>query len=723
MIEISVIAEGLAGLRSGETHDPHAILGRRVTGDTVELRLWRPGANSVELLSDPPVALAEIASGIFSADVGASSAPIAARYRAVDGDGIQRVFVDPYGFLPTLGELDLHLIAEGRHEDLGLVMGAREVELEAVIGIAFSVWAPSARSVAVVGDFNGWDDYRHPMRSLGASGIWEVFIPEASVGDCYKFSVLGADGARREKADPGAHQVEVPPRTASVVAPRPAHRWGDQAYLGQSRTPHRDAMSIYEMHLSSWRRHDDGRSLGYRELADVLPAYLSDLGFTHVEFMPVMAHPFDGSWGYQTTGYFAPHAPLGTPDELRLLIDRLHQADIGVILDWAPAHFARDAWALDHFDGTALYEHADPLRGEHPDWGTKVFNHGRTEVRNFLTASAWYWLGQYHADGLRVDAVASMLYRDYSRKAGEWVPGPDGGREDHDAVEFLRDLNRVTHRRRPGAIMAAEESTAWPGVSRPIELGGLGFGMKWNMGWMHDTLDYFQRDPVHRVHHHSQLTFGLLYAFSENFILPLSHDEVVHGKGSLLSKMPGDPWQRFANLRALYGHMWAHPGKKLIFMGSELAQLDEWSHEGQLPWHLSADRNHAGMSNLVRDLNRVYRAHPPLYERDSEPSGFAWLDGDEAAANVLAYARFADDDVVVCVANLSPVPRDGFRVALPTGGAWREILNTDSTSYGGSGVGNLGRVEAQATPWRGREWSASVTLPPLGVLWLAPETS
>ena len=723
MIELTRVAEALAGLRSGQTHDPHAILGRRFDGETVELRIWRPGANSVELLSQAPVNLPEISSGLFAANVDVADAPIGARYRVVDADGIERTFVDPYGFLPTLGELDLHLIAEGRHEDLGLVMGAREVEMETIVGIGFSVWAPSARSVAVVGDFNGWDGYRHPMRSLGGSGIWELFIPEASVGDCYKFSVLGSDGARREKADPIAHQVEVPPRTASVVAGRGSHRWEDDAFMRRVRTPHVEPMSIYEMHLSSWRRNDDGTPMTYRDLAEVLPSYLADLGFTHVEFMPVMAHPFDGSWGYQTTGYFAPHAPLGPPDDLRLLIDRLHQVDIGVILDWAPAHFARDSWALDLFDGSALYEHADPLRGEHPDWGTKVFNHGRTEVRNFLTASAWYWLGEYHADGLRVDAVASMLYRDYSRKAGEWVPGPDGGREDHDAVEFLRELNRVAHRRRPGVVMAAEESTAWPGVSRPVELGGLGFGMKWNMGWMHDTLDYFQRDPVHRVHHHSQLTFGLLYAFSENFVLPLSHDEVVHGKGSLLSKMPGDPWQRLANLRALYGHMWAHPGKKLIFMGAELAQPDEWSHEGQLPWHLTAERPHAGVVNLVRDLNRTYAAHPALYERDSEPSGFAWLDADEAAANVIAYARFADDDTVVCVANLSPVPRDGFRVALPIGGRWREILNTDSTVYGGSGVGNLGTVDAEARPWRGREWSASLTLPPLGVLWLAPETS
>jgi 1,4-alpha-glucan branching enzyme len=584
-------------------------------------------------------------------------------------------------------------------------------------GVAFAVWAPNATAVSVVGDFDDWDGRADPLRQVGVSGIWEGLVQGAKHGDRYKYEVHPRSGSPSLRADPVAFAAEVPPQTASVVY-ESRYEWGDEEWLERRRAakPHVEPLNIYEVHLGSWRLGSNFRSAG--ELA----AYVRDVGFTHVELMPVMHHPFSGSWGYQVTGYFAPNAAWGEPDDLRAFIDTMHQAGIGVILDWVPAHFPRDEWALARFDGTALYEHEDPRRGAHPDWGTLVFNFGRNEVRNFLLANALYWLKEFHADGLRVDAVASMLYLDYSRKPGEWVPNEFGGREDLDAVSFLKELNELAHAREPGVIMAAEESTAWPGVSRPVYLGGLGFGFKWNMGWMHDTLQYFQNDPVYRRYHHHELTFSMVYAFSENFILPLSHDEVVHGKRALLAKMPGDRWQQLANLRALYGFMWAHPGKKLLFMGGELAQEREWDAESSVDWHLLDRAEHVGVQTLVRDLNRLYRDRPALWESDHSSEGFRWIEPNDADANVVAFARLAADgeDVLACVCNFSPVPRGSYRLGLPRAGTWREVLNTDSRYYGGSDAGSLGVLEAEPIPWHGQQVSAELTLPPLATVWLVP---
>jgi 1,4-alpha-glucan branching enzyme len=618
-----------------------------------------------------------------------------------------------------MGELDLHLAGEGRHETLYEKLGAHVTD----DGVAFAVWAPNAAKVSVVGDWNDWDGSVDPMEQRGVSGIWEAVVPEAREGSLYRFEITTSEGRVLLKSDPYAFATETPPANASrVFASR--HEWGDEAWFERRRAAEvlAQPLSIYEVHLGSWRRTPDGEPLSYRDLARQLADYVAELGFTHVELLPVMEHPYSGSWGYQVSGYFAPTARFGDPDEFRWFVDHLHQNGIGVILDWVPAHFPRDDWALARFDGTALYEHEDPRRGAHPDWGTLVFNYGRNEVRNFLLANALYWLREFHADGIRVDAVASMLYLDYSRAEGEWVPNEFGGREDLDAVEFLKELNLLVHGREPGVISAAEESTAWPGVSRPTHLGGLGFGFKWNMGWMHDTLDYFERDPVYRRFHHHQLTFSLMYAFSENFVLPLSHDEVVHGKRSLIDKMPGDRWQKLANLRALYAYMWAHPGKKLLFMGGELAQWGEWDAESSLDWHLLDDRDHQGVRTLVRDLNRIYRETHALWEIDFEPGGFRWLEPNDAANNVLAFARLGSvrKRELVCVLNLSPLPRYGYRVGMPTGGRWHEVLNTDSDHYGGSGVGNLGSVEAEDIAWHDQPHSAELTLPPLGAVWLAP---
>ena len=617
----------------------------------------------------------------------------------------------------VLGELDLHLLGEGRHERLWERLGAHPLDAEDA-GVRFAVWAPNARAVSVVGDWNSWAEGVDALEPQESSGVWAGVAAHAREGHAYKLAVHGADGVTRLKADPLAFRAEEPPATASVVY-RSRYAWSDDDWLTRRRgtDPLRAPMSAYEVHAGSWRQ-----GLGWRDLADELGDHVEELGFTHVELMPVMQHPFGPSWGYQVTGYYAPQATLGTPDDLRGFVDALHGRGIGVILDWVPAHFPRDDWALARFDGTALYEHADPRRGAHPDWGTLVFNLGRHEVRNFLLANALYWLEEFHADGLRVDAVASMLYLDYSREAGEWLPNRYGGREDLDAVAFLQELNAVVHAAEPGVVMVAEESTAWPGVSRPTDVGGLGFTFKWNMGWMHDTLEYVSKEPVHRRWHHDDATFSLIYAWDENFVLPLSHDEVVHGKGALLRKLPGDEWQQFATLRALYGHMWAHPGKQLLFMGSELGQGTEWSESGSLDWYVLDYPLHRGVLRCVSDLNRVYRAEPALWELDHRPEGFEWLVGDAREDNVLAYARFSADRsrVLACIANLSPVVRHHWRVPLPVGGRWREVLNTDAAEYGGSGVGNLGAVDAVEEPFHGRPFSAAVTIPPLAAVWLAP---
>jgi 1,4-alpha-glucan branching enzyme len=622
----------------------------------------------------------------------------------------------------TFGELDVYLAREGRHERLYEKLGAHV----APGGVTFAVWAPTARAVSVVGDFNGWDPGAHPLQNIGDAGIWTALVAGAEAGQRYKYAVTGADGRTMQKADPFAFATEVPPHTASVIYAS-TYEWHDAEWIARRHAdePHGRPISIYEVHVGSWRLNplEGNRSLRYDELAQELADYALDLGFTHIELMPVMEHPFSGSWGYQVTGFFAPTSRFGTPDDFRAFVDTLHQRGLGVIVDWVPAHFPRDDWALARFDGTALYEHEDPRRGAHPDWGTLVFNFGRHEVRNFLLASALFWLREMHVDGLRVDAVASMLYLDYSRREGEWIPNVFGGREDLDAVSFLKELNEVVHGREPGVISAAEESTAWPGVSRPTYVGGLGFGFKWNMGWMHDTLEYFRREPVYRRYHHHQLTFSLMYAFSENFILPLSHDEVVHGKGSLLGKMPGDRWQQFANLRSLYAYMWAHPGKKLLFMGGEFAQSDEWSHDRSLDWHLLEQKEHAGVHALVAELNRVYQNEPALWERDDDHTGFLWLEANDANNNVLAFARFGSGTTrpLVCVCNLSPEVRRDYRVGLPSPGRWTEVLNTDSTYYGGSDVGNLGGVTCEPHAWHEQPFSAVLTLPPLAVLWLVPE--
>ena len=632
----------------------------------------------------------------------------------------------PHEFAPTIGELDLYLVGEGRHEELWRVMGAHVRAHEGVAGTSFAVWAPNARQVSVVGDFNGWDGRAHPLRRLGSSGIWEVFVPGAGSGAHYKYEVVTAQGHLVLKADPFAFAMEPPPGTASIVFDS-AHIWDDAAWLERraATDPTNRPLSVYECHLGSWRRvpEEGNRPLTYRELAQQLPDYLAELGFTHVELLPVAEHPFTGSWGYQVSAYFAPTARHGSPDDFRALVDALHCRGIGVIVDWVPAHFPKDDWALARFDGTALYEHVDPRKGEHPDWGTLVFNFGRHEVRNFLLANALYWLEELHVDGLRVDAVASMLYLDYSRAEGEWVPNRYGGRENLEAVDFLKEVNAVVYARCPGVMTIAEESTAWPGVSRPTHLGGLGFGFKWNMGWMHDTLAYFGKERVHRKYHHNQLTFGLMYAWSENFVLSLSHDEVVHLKGSLLAKLPGDRWQQLANLRALYAWMWAHPGKQLLFMGGELAQETEWDHDGSLDWHVLQGDGHRGVQDLVRALNRLYADEPALWERDFTPEGFRWIDANDSDGNVFSFLRFgasADARPLACIANLAPVVRPDYRIGLPAGGEWEVVLDTDDSRFDGSGAGPGPTITAGDIGGHGLAHSATLTLPPLAVVWLAP---
>ncbi|MDA8391557.1 MAG: 1,4-alpha-glucan branching protein GlgB [Actinomycetota bacterium] len=741
----------MAGLHS----EPHRVLGMH----NGVVRTRHPSATAVRLLlaSGASIQMENEGEGLFAAQVpdapsdrqdgesakgggdvisidgatdGAEEAPY--RFEATLADGSTSVYDDPYRLWPTLGDLDLHLFGEGRHRRPWDVLGAHHRVHQGVSGTAFAVWAPGARSVRVVGDWNGWDGRTHPMRSMGSSGVWEIFVPGVVPGARYKYEIQSGSGGVMLKADPMARQCEKPPATASIVPGPSAHRWTDGEWLRRRADvpwPGRERMSIYELHVASWRRvpEEGNRPLTYRELAEQLPDYVERLGFTHVEMMPLAAHPFEGSWGYQVSSYYAASPRYGSADDLKALVDALHAKGIGVILDWVPAHFPKDEWALARFDGTALYEHEDPRQGEQMDWGTLVFNLGRHEVRNFLTGNALYWIEEFHIDGLRVDAVASMLYLDYSRRQGEWVPNRFGGRENLEAVEFIRELNEVVPANCPGAITIAEESTAWPAVSRPTWLGGLGFSFKWNMGWMHDTLRYFSKESIHRRWHHNDLTFGLLYAFTENFVLPLSHDEVVHGKGSLLAKMPGDYWQQLANLRALYAWMWAHPGKKLLFMGGELAQGAEWNHAGSLDWHLLDQPGHRGMQSLVADLNHLSAEAPSLWREDFESEGFRWIDAADSDSNVISFMRFADGEnraapggKLACVANLSPVVRYGYRIGLPSAGTWKELLNTDASAYGGSGVGNMGSVVSEPVPWHGFEASAELTLPPLAVLWFVP---
>jgi 1,4-alpha-glucan branching enzyme len=609
----------------------------------------------------------------------------------------------------SLGELDLYLIAEGRHEQLWKALGAqvKRDEAGALLGTAFSVWAPNAHAVSLIGDHNYWDRNAHQMHRIGSSGIWEIFVADINAGTKYKFAVCGIDGRWVDHADPMARATEIPPLTASVVE-ESNYQWNDQAWIDQRSQfqAWRSAVSVYEVHLGSWKI-----GLSYKELAVELVDYIQQQGFTHVEFLPVTEHPYGPSWGYQVTSFFAPTSRFGSPDEFRFLVDALHNAGIGVILDWVPAHFPKDEWALAKFDGTALYEHADPRLGEHPDWGTLIFNFGRNEVRNFLVASALYWLTEFHIDGLRVDAVASMLYLDYSREEGQWLPNVNGGRENLEAVQLLQEATSTAYKTHPGIMMIAEESTAWSGVTADTSGGGLGFGFKWNMGWMHDTLQYLSQEPVHRVYHHNEITFSILYAWSENFMLPLSHDEVVHGKGQLVNKFPGDRWQKLATLRALYGFMWAHPGKKLLFMGSEFAQNDEWNESAGLQWHLTEYAEHQGVQKSVAELNAIYKSTPALWEKDTNPEGFTWLVGNDGAANVIAFARWDEyASALVSVTNFSPVPHENYQLPFPNAGIWSEVLNTDDVSFGGSGVSNEPVIV-------GASQIASVRIPPLATVW------
>jgi 1,4-alpha-glucan branching enzyme len=649
------------------------------------------------------------------------------QFCSVNQAGEQTTMHDPYSFPNLLTDYDLHLLGEGRHWDSYRRLGAHVREIHGIKGVNFAVWAPNAESVSVIGDFNGWDRRKHAMRKHIPGGIWELFVPDMQLGTLYKFSVKARGGNVVEKCDPYGFAAEVPPLTANIVADLDSYQWNDQSWLEERKTRNclNAPLSIYEVHLGSWNRNHDGGCewMNYRELAHRLAGYCEMMGFTHIELMPISEHPFTGSWGYQTVGYYAATSRYGSPEDFQYFVDYLHQHNIGVLIDWVPAHFPKDSHGLDFFDGTALYEHADPRQGEHPDWGTKIFNYGRNEVRNFLTSNALFWLDKYHIDGLRVDAVASMLYLDYSRNAGEWIPNQYGGRENLEAIHFVKEFNEQVHLQYPGVLTIAEESTAWGGVSRPTYLGGLGFSMKWNMGWMNDTLRYFRHEPIHRGYHHDELTFSLIYAFTENFVLPFSHDEVVHGKGSLLDQMPGDLWQRFANLRLLYGYQWTHPGKKLSFMGGEIAQWNEWNHDSDLQWDLLQWESHQGIQRLMGDLNRLYTREPALHELDFDSAGFEWVDCHNHNDSVLIYLRRAksSSDFVLVACNFTPVVRQNYRIGVPEGGWYQELFNTDSAYYGGSNVGNFPGLEAEASESHGRPFSLALTLPPLSVVVLKPQ--
>jgi 1,4-alpha-glucan branching enzyme len=714
-------AEAMA---EGTLTDPFALLGPHQSPQGWVIRTYVPGAIGIEAVaaSDGKL-LGQLDSvevdGLFE---GLMRDRVPYLLRIAWPGGTQET-EDPYAFGLLLGDLDLHLFNEGRHFGLADAFGAKVMTVDGVRGVRFAVWAPNARRVAVVGDFNSWDRRRHPMRARYPAGVWELFVPRIGAGVRYKFDIIGPSGAHLpQKADPVARQTEPPPATASVVAPPLRYAWRDHHWMTSRAKRHApDApISIFEAHLGSWaiRRDGDGKTV-WDEAIDRLVPYAVDMGFTHVELLPITEHPFGGSWGYQPLGLFAPTARYGAPEDFARFVDAVHDAGIGVILDWVPAHFPTDPHGLARFDGTALYEHLDPREGFHHDWNTLIYNFGRREVQGFLIASALFWLETFHVDGLRVDAVASMLYRDYSRAPGEWIPNVHGGRENLEAIAFLRHLNTVVHERCPDAMMIAEESTAWPGVTRPVAEGGLGFSYKWNMGWMHDTLRYMAHDPVHRPYHHDDITFGLLYAFSERFILPLSHDEVVHGKRSLIGKMPGDAWQRFANLRAYLGFMWAHPGKKLLFMGGEIAQEHEWSHDDEIQWYRLDNPAHAGVQRLVRDVNRLYAAEPALHARDTEPEGFRWIIGDDRANSVFAFVRLAKDAApILAVCNMTPVPRLNYRIGVPHPGAWRELFNSDSGLYGGSNMGNAGAAHTASIAMHGEPQALELVLPPLSTLLL-----
>ncbi|MFA5242144.1 MAG: 1,4-alpha-glucan branching protein GlgB [Sulfuricella sp.] len=715
----------LKALLKARHHDPFAFLGLHQEGDAWSVRAFLPFEQRVEIfLAGKWLLLEKIhPDGVFFWHGNEKPEP-PYRLRVPRNEGYHEFF-DPYAFPQQISEMDLYLLGAGRLHQGYRILGAQHTTHLGIAGIRFAVWAPNAERVSVVGDFNHWDGRAHPMRSLGSSGVWELFIPELAAGSFYKFEIRNRhSGQILTKTDPYGQEYELRPGTAAKVPTPTNHSWGDQAWMKQRQELDwlHAPFNVYEIHAGSWKRHLDGRFYNWRELAEHLVPYATNMGYTHIELMPVSEHPLDESWGYQATGYFGPTSRFGTPDDFRFFVDACHQANIGVILDWVPAHFPQDSWALARFDGTALYEHEDPRLGFHQDWGTHIFNYGRHEVQSFLLSSAHYWLSEFHLDGLRVDAVASMLYLDYSRKADEWIPNKYGGRENLDAIEFLRSLNIMVHDDFPGALTFAEESTSWPMVSRPVYLGGLGFSMKWNMGWMNDTLRYMLHEPVHRRFHHNELTFGQLYAYTENFMLPFSHDEVVHGKGSLLDKMPGDTWQKFANLRLLLTYQIAYPGKKLNFMGNEIGQGREWRVGGEIDWSLLQYHWHKGVQDLSRDLNRLYRNTPALHQQDFEVSGFSWVDCHDADHSILSFLRWGKDgSVVVVVLNFTPVARQGYRIGAPRAGRYQEIFNSDSAYYGGSNAGNGVGMETQEQPWMGFEQSLVITIPPLSGIILAPE--
>lgn len=713
--------KALAQARHG---DPFAVLGSHKSGRGRWISTFQPTAVEVfALIGDAEKPLPRLSGDLFAGPVAAGAYRLKVRY---DG-GAEHVFDDPYALGPNLSEFDQYLMGEGTHRELWRALGAHIGSHEGASGTHFAVWAPNAQRVSVVGEFNIWDGRRHPMRRVGATGVWEIFLPGVGDGTLYKYEILGADGSIGQKADPVGFGSQHPPEKASVVRDISGYGWQDADWMAKraGRADRAAPISIYEVHLGSWRRRWDegGRPLSYKELAWELIEYVTWMGFTHIELLPVSEFPFDGSWGYQPVGLYAPTIRFGPPHEFRDLIEAAHEAGLGVLLDWVPGHFPSDAHGLVQFDGTPLYEHADPREGFHQDWNTLIYNYGRTEVRNFLVSNALYWMEEYHLDGLRVDAVASMLYRDYSREDGQWVPNKDGGRENYEAIDFLKEMNVAVYGAHLGVMTVAEESTSFPAVSQPVHAGGLGFGYKWNMGWMNDTLSYMERDPIHRQHHHDQMTFGIHYAFSENFILPISHDEVVHGKGSMLAKMPGNEAEKFANLRAYYGFMWAHPGKKLLFMGCEFAQPEEWNHEAALSWDLCDAPAHKGVQRLVKDLNAVYRATPALHVKDCDAEGFQWISSD-AAQSTLGFVRRGNggDAPVVVMCNFTPVTREGFEVGVPVLGHWEEVLNTDSDLYGGGNLGNLGGCDASDSPRDGQPASITLTLPPLSTVILRLKT-
>jgi 1,4-alpha-glucan branching enzyme len=703
--------------------NPFAVLGKHVTGKDAVVRVHIPLAAGVTIAEGQLEMTRVPNTDLF--EWRGEAAKVPDHYRIIwrDQEGREHIAHDPYNYPQQVSDYDTHLFGEGKHWHAYRFLGSREHEVDGVAGVLFAVWAPNAERVSVVGELNRWDGRRHPMRLHEGKGIWELFIPDLEPGTLYKYEIRNRQtGQVFLKSDPYGQLFELRPKTASIVPPRPTHVWQDADWL--ERRQHNDwqhtPMSVYEVHLGSWQRGVEGEFLDYREYAHRLVEYVKELGFSHIELLPITEHPFDLSWGYQTTGYYAPTSRFGSPDDFRAFVDHCHQHDIGVILDWVPAHFPKDAHGLARFDGTALYEHADPRKGEHLDWSTLIFNFGRHEVKNFLLSSALYWLEEFHIDGLRVDAVASMLYLDYSRT--EWIPNQYGGRENLEAIEFLRELNAVAHAQVPGVVVVAEESTAWPQVTKPTYVGGLGFDIKWNMGWMNDTLRYIAKEPIHRKYHHDMLTFSMLYAFTENFMLPFSHDEVVHGKGSMLNKMPGDEWQRFANLRLLYTYMFTHPGKKLLFMGTEFGQGQEWNSASVLDWWVLQFPYHDGVQRLVRDLNRLYHSSPELYKYEFEWQGFEWIDCNDAQQSILVYMRRADEDFVIVALNFTPVPRHNYRIGVPREGVYREVLNSDSSYYAGSNLGNAGGgLQAERGEWMGRPWSIAITVPPLAGIVLKPE--